>query len=317
MVADERVERSKTIQRRTGKTFHLATRLLPKRTRRATYVLYAFFRIADEVVDGGMPKAPERQRAELERIRAEALGEREATDPVLAAFAELRERYGIDDEDVNAFVDAMATDIAKRRYASYEELEAYMDGSAAAVGRMMTAVMGPEEPEKALPHATALGEAFQLTNFVRDVREDVEERDRIYLPATTLSDHGVTEGQIRRFEMDDRFAAAVRAELARAEGLYRKGVTGIKYLPRDCQFPVLLAAVMYAEHHRLIRRRNYDVLSETPQLGTLRKLTLLAKTRWHWAWSKDPATVFRRASTVSDREPTAAGRKCTEWLPIR
>ena len=298
MVNTRQVEQSKRIQRRTGKTFHLATRLLPQRVRHATYVLYAFFRVADEVVDTTEPAPPDEQRAELDRLRAEALGEREATDEVLAAFCEVREDVGIDDADVEVFIDAMRSDIDTSRYETYEELEAYMDGSAAAVGRMMTAVMGPDERERALPYATALGEAFQMSNFLRDVREDVVERDRIYLPRETLHRHGVTEAAVKNFEFTEDFRAVMRDELARTEELYREGVAGIKYLPEDCQFAVLLAAVLYADHHRAIRRRDYDVLSETPSLSTARKLWLLARTRLMWVRTKDPETVFRRVSVV-------------------
>jgi phytoene synthase len=298
MVNTRQVEQSKRIQQRTGKTFHLATRLLPERVRHPTYVLYAFFRVADEVVDTADPAPPEEQRAELDRLRAEALGETEATDPVLAAFCEVRERNGIDDTDVAVFVDAMLSDIDKSRYETYEELEAYMDGSAAAVGRMMTAVMGTPERERALSHATKLGEAFQMSNFLRDVREDVVERDRVYLPQETLRRHDVSEAEVKNFAFSDRFRAVMEDELARTEALYREGVAGIKYLPDDCQFAVLLAAVLYADHHRAIRRLDYDVLSVTPSLSTSRKLWLLARTRLAWMRTRDPETVFRRVSVV-------------------
>jgi len=300
MVSDDGVARGKAIQRRTGKTFHLATRFLPERVREPTYVLYAFFRVADEVVDDAEGVPPAEQRAELERLRTAALGEEPTDDPVLDAFAGLCESHDIPDSDVNTFVDAMLTDVTKSRYETFAELRAYMDGSAAAVGRMMTAVMDPDEPERALPHATALGEAFQLSNFLRDVREDIVERDRIYLPMETLAEYGVSEADLRDFEITDEFRQAMERELRRTEALYREGVAGIEYLPQDCQFPVLVAAVLYADHHRLIRERDYDVLSTTPQIGTARKLALVVRTRWHWSWNRDPETVFRRVSCVPD-----------------
>ncbi|WP_435068445.1 phytoene/squalene synthase family protein [Haloplanus sp. C73] len=317
MVSDDGVARGKSIQRRTGKTFHLATRLLPERVREPTYVLYAFFRVADEVVDDAEGVPPAEQRAELERLRAAALGEEPTDDPVLAAFADLRETHDIPDADVNTFVDAMLTDVSKDRYETFEELRAYMDGSAAAVGRMMTAVMDPEDPERALPHATALGEAFQLSNFLRDVREDIVERDRIYLPMETLAEYGVSEREIRDFEMSPAFEQAMERELRRTEALYHEGVAGIEALPEDCQFPVLVAAVLYADHHRLIRAREYDVLSATPQIGTARKLALVARTRWHWAWNRDPETVFRRVSAIPDRPEATTDRGRTPGLARR
>jgi len=318
MVGDDQIARSKAIQQRTGKTFHVATRLLPPRIREATYVLYAFFRVADEVVDDPGDRTPDQQREELDRIRAAALGERETDDPVLAAFAELREEYDINADDVDTFIDAMASDVDTDRYETYAELEAYMDGSASAVGRMMTAVMEPEDPEQALPHATALGEAFQLTNFLRDVREDIVERNRIYLPQSTLDRHGVTDQQLMAFEMDANVAAVMEDELDRAEALYKEGVAGIKYLPEDCQLAVLLAAVLYVDHHRLIRNREYDVLSETPQLSTARKLALLARTRWQWVWNKDPETVFRNITNGTGRGGMfTRGAELVDRLPTR
>ena len=294
MVEKTQVARGKRIQRRTGKTFHVATRLLPERIRHPTYVLYGFFRIADEVVDAEDTGPPDEQRAELDRLRRAALGDKETDDPVLEAFAAVREEHGIPDEDVHAFIDAMAADIDTDRYETYEQLESYMDGSAAAVGRMMTAIMelDAEAEAKALPHATKLGEAFQMTNFIRDVREDVVERDRVYLPMETLRRHDVSEEQILDLEFDDDVAAAVREELARTERLYEEGVAGIKYLPEDCQLAVLLAAVLYADHHRLIRSLGYDTVSTTPELSFVRKISLLVRTRWKWQWNRDPETVF-------------------------
>ncbi len=317
MVNEDQVARSKRIQQRTGKTFHFATRLLPERVRHPTYVLYAFFRVADEVVDAAETAPPQEQRDQLEGLRREALGRESTEDPVLAAFSETREERGIPTEDVEVFIDAMLTDITKSRYETFAELKDYMDGSAAAVGRMMTAVMDPEDPETALPHATALGEAFQMTNFLRDVREDIVERDRIYLPRETLREHGVTEDQLLNFEYDEGFAAAIRHELRRTESLYEEGVAGIKYLPQDCQFAVLLAAVLYADHHRLIRKRDYDVLSATPELGTARKVWLLARTWWAWKWNKDPETVFREVSAVPYDDRRHESRDHPEKLPIR
>jgi len=306
MVDSTQISTSKAIQQRTGKTFHLATRLLPERVREATYVLYAFFRVADDVVDTTEDRDPDAQRAELEAIRAAALGDEAETDRldeetqlVLAAFRELAERHGIPDEDVNIFVDAMLTDLEETRYDTHEDLETYMRGSAVAVGNMMVAIMEVEDPESAAPHAAALAEAFQLSNFLRDVREDVEDYDRVYLPGETRREHGVTVEQLREAEVTEGFREAMRTEMARTETKYREGVAGIKYLPEDCQFAVLLSAVLYADHHREIRSRSYDVLSETPSLSTTRKLWLLAKTRALWAFYSDPEYVFYRASCIS------------------
>ncbi|WP_408957344.1 phytoene/squalene synthase family protein [Natrinema sp. 74] len=313
----DHIDASKAIQKRTGKTFYLATRFLPERVRHATHVLYAFFRIADEVVDDADGTSPEEQRARLEALRAQALGERPANGPVLEAFRELRERYGIADEEVDAFVDAMASDIETDRYETDADLKSYMRGSAASVGVMMTAIMEPDAEAAAIPHAVKLGEAFQMTNFLRDVREDVVERDRIYIPQETLQDHGVDPEQIERLEYTESFGAVIASELQRTEDLYREGVAGIRYLPADCQLPVLLAAVLYAEHHSVIRAQRYDVLSSEPALSTTRKLRCLVKTRWHWHWNRDPESVFQRVSAVPTAELGRRGPEHGDGVPIR
>jgi phytoene synthase len=310
MIDDDQIEQSKAIQRRTGRTFHVATRFLPERVRHPTYVLYAFFRVADEVVDDAEEMAPVEQAERLESLREQALGEREPEGPVLEAFHEIKVEHGIPDREIDLFVDAMKSDIDTDRYETYDDLETYMRGSASAVGAMMTEVMDPDQPETALPHAVALGEAFQMTNFIRDVREDVIDLDRIYLPQETLERHGVPPEQVTDLEFSPAFADAVREELRRTERLYQKGVAGIEYLPEDCQFPVLLSAVLYADHHRLIRDCEYNVIDNEPSLSTPRKLWLAARTRWHWQWNRNPEAVFHRVSSISlpDRPPTGPER---------
>jgi phytoene synthase len=318
MVTNESLAESKSIHKRTGKTFYFATRVLPERVRHKTYVLYAFFRIADEVVDNEeRDLTPQEQHDELVRIREAALGRRETDDPVLRAFDEVRRETDITEADVELFIDAMLTDIETSRYETYDELETYMEGSASAVGYMMTAIMDTEDPEVARPHARALGIAFQLSNFLRDVREDVIDRDRIYLPAETLEAYGASHETVEDLGMTDGFRSALIHEMRRAEDLYREGVAGIKYLPEDCQFAVLLAAVLYADHHRLIRERDYDVLSETPSISTTRKAWLVAKTRWHWMWNKDPEAVFERVSTIGEAPGSSPEFEPPETLPTQ
>jgi phytoene synthase len=296
MISSEQLARSKAVQRHTGRTFHVATRLLPERVRYPTYVLYAFFRTADEVVDDEDPAPPDERRRELERIRAAALGERETDDPVLSAVADLRERHAIPREEVDVFIDSMLMDIETSRYRSHDELSTYLRGSSAAVGHMMLEVMDPPRKAVARPHAAALGEAFQLTNFIRDVREDVRDYDRIYLPERTLEAHGSSYVDVESLTPTEGFRAAVRDELRRTERLYHYGVEGIRHLPADCQLPVLAAAVMYADQHRLVRNLDCDVLSTRPTLTMRRRLSLAARTWLRWRFSDDPLATFYRVT---------------------
>jgi phytoene synthase len=290
--------KSERIHRRTGRTFYLATRMFPRRIRHATYVLYAFFRVADDVVDTTEPMPPPAQRERLDHLREAVLGRAETDEPVLRAMRTLIERDDIPEQEVELFVDAMIADIDHEPYETRADLEAYMRGSAVAVANMMLSVMDPADPERASPHAAALARAFQLTNFLRDVREDVRKYDRVYLPGEVRDTFGVTVEQLETGTADAGFRRAMQVELARTEDLYRDGVAGIRHLPVDTQFAVLLAAVLYADYHRTIVAQDYDVLSERPSLSTWRKLSLLARTRFYWALSGDPVAVFDRVASI-------------------
>jgi phytoene synthase len=297
MVTGESLERARAIQRRTGRTFYLATRLLPERVRHATYVLYAFFRLADDVVDDSDPAPASEQRAELGRLRRGALGRDDTDDAVLQATSDLRDRYDVPDREIAEFIGAMVEDIDHPRYQTVEGLSRYLRGSSVAVAYMVLSVMSTEmsedDLERARPHARSLGQALQLTNFLRDVREDVLEYDRIYLPRSVLERNGVSDEAVRELEFSPGFANAVREELERTETRYRHGVEGIRYLPEDCRFAVVLAATLYAEHHRLIRNRGYDVLSDRPTLTIRRRILVLVRTWWHWRHTAgDPSRTF-------------------------
>jgi len=308
MPESDQIDTSKQIHKRTGRTFYVATKLLPERVRTATYVLYAFFRVADEVVDRTDDPDPEAQRRRLESMRAAALGESAETETlpdderaVLDAFRSLADEKGISDQEINVFIDAMIQDIETTRYEAFEDLTEYMRGSSVAVANMMMAAMemSDEDREEAQSHAAALAEAFQLTNFLRDVREDIHDYGRVYIPQETLERYGVSETGLAEASVTDGFVSAMRHELQRTERLYREGVAGIRMLPEDCQFGVLLAAVFYAEHHRLIRARDYDVLTETPELGRLRRGYLLVRTWIHWRRHRDPEATFYAVSAIS------------------
>ncbi len=182
-----------------------------------------------------------------------------------------------------------------------------MRGSAAAVGVMMTAIMEPEMEDAALPHAIKLGEAFQLTNFLRDVREDILDRDRIYLPKRRSRD---TTSARKKLNASSTLRSLERRWHTNSSALRTctERALPVSAICEDCQLPVLLSAVLYAEHHALIRNQEYDVLSAGPSLSTTRKLWCLAKTRWHWHWNRDPEAVFHRVSAIPTVDPDPHGR---------
>lgn len=298
----EKVEKCKKIHKTTGKTFYFATKLFPKDIRKETYVLYAFFRKSDDVVDTLNPS--DNQSEKLESFKNQALGIEEPESSVVEEFSKIREYKNISDENIESFIDSMKMDININDYETYEELETYMDGSAASVGRMMTEIIQPDEIKKALDHATSLGIAFQMTNFIRDVGEDIDLYNRIYLPKITREKYNVTVQDIRNKNLNENFKKLLEEEMQRTEDIYKYGVKGIKYLPEDTQFPIFLSAVFYSDYHRMIRKENYDVLNYKHDISRLRKANLMFRSYWAWKRAESPIRAFKKVSTVYNKNHT-------------
>ncbi|MCF6525523.1 phytoene/squalene synthase family protein [Streptomyces sp. JJ36] len=221
-----------------GKTYFLATRLLTPRQRPAVHALYGFARHADDIVDDlDGPQDPRGRAAALDDLEAtlrRALASGRSDHPVLAALADTVARYRIDPEHFAHFMRSMRMDLRVTRYPTFEDLRAYMHGSAAVIGLQVLPVLDTVVPrEEAAPHAASLGIAFQLTNFLRDVGEDLD-RDRVYLPEDRLAAHGVDRELLRwcrrTGRTDRRVRAAVRDMNAFTRGIYRHAALGIPML---------------------------------------------------------------------------------------
>jgi len=170
----------------------------------------------------------------------------------------------------------MQSDFEVRRYATFENLRAYMRGSAVAVGHMMCAVLGAPMDAETLSAARALGEAMQLTNFLRDVREDAE-RGRIYLPLEDLDRFGVGEAEVLNGKMSKRFDNLMAFEIERARGLYLAADAGMGRLPADTQKPVRLARILYSRILDRIERQGRDVFVARARTTRLEKVVVLAQ----------------------------------------
>ncbi|MCK7622331.1 phytoene/squalene synthase family protein [Streptomyces sp. RS10V-4] len=239
---------------RHGKTYFLATRLLPAERRPAVHALYGFARWADDIVDDlGTPAGREQRRrrlAGLERRLSDGLRTGRSDEPVVHALADTAARYRIDHRHFTDFMAAMRTDLDVTDYATYADLRRYMHGSAAVIGLQMLPVLGTVVPrEQAAPYAAALGVAFQLTNFLRDVGEDLD-RGRVYLPADLLAAHGVDRALLLRSRRtgrpDRRITAALRTAEDLIRGVYREAAPGIALLDPVSRPCIRTALVLYA-----------------------------------------------------------------------
>jgi phytoene synthase len=245
-----------------GRTYYLATLLLPPHKRPAVHALYAFARYADEIVDDQRTGASAGDRTGM------------STDPVGRAVVDTVRRWDIPVPLFEDFLASMRMDLTVTRYPTYADLERYMWGSAAVVGLQMLPVLEVLGPvEEATPYAVALGQAFQLTNFLRDVAEDLR-RGRVYLPEEDLAGHGVTTDALAGGSVDGQFRRLMAFEIDRTRALYRQAEPGIGLLhptSRDC---VRTALRLYEGILDEIAAADYDVFSRRAKVGRARRLAV-------------------------------------------
>ena len=255
------------LHRRHDPTYYFATRRLPAEVRPAVHALYAFVRTADELVDGPERAAsPAAHCAALDRREEElwsAVGGSVTTDPAISALVHAGRRHDLPLEELRAYMDSMRIDCGPVRIASWGELTRYMNGSAAAVGRIMAPLLGA--PGEASDSFASLGMAFQLTNFIRDVREDWA-LDRMYLPDDERARFGVSEDEIGRGEATPGFRALLALEVDRARGLFAEGHQALAAVEPRVRPGMRMARAVYLSVLDRVERLDYDVLRSRASL---------------------------------------------------
>ena len=282
-VLREGYRRCATLTWRYGTTYYWGAALLPRARRKYVHAVYALCRLADDIVDdqqtiargdvgataAALQRFAEDFRTAVDRRRA---GERGGDDPVLAAVADTVVGCGIDPECFDRFFGAMGMDLTTSRYETWDDLCGYMEGSAAVIGEMMLPVLEPTSPAAKEP-ARALGLAFQLTNFLRDVDEDLD-RGRVYVPQEDLRRFGVDLGARR---VTPEWRACLAFEIARNRELYTFADTGIALLPARSARCVGAARVLYSQILTRIEAADYDVFATRARVPTWRKATTAAR----------------------------------------
>jgi phytoene synthase len=246
-------ERCRRIHRRFDPTYYWATRWLPADVRPAVHALYGFVRGADELVDGSRrPRDAASRRAALDAWEAElerGLRAGRSDHAVIAALVDAGRRHRLPLEELRAYMLSMRVDCGRVRIASREQLDRYMDGSAGSVGRIMTPLLGaPRQDAEAF---AAMGRAFQLTNFIRDVREDWV-LDRVYLPDA--------EAELARRGATPRLRELVAAEVARARELFAATAPVVGATRRRVRPGIRLARAVYLRVLDRVEAAGYDVL---------------------------------------------------------
>lgn len=261
-----------------GRTYFLATRLLPAAKRPFVHALYGLARYTDEIVDSLDPTRTAGQRADTlgrwsERF-LDDLASGHSQDPVAAATVDTAVRWSIPAEHFEAFFRSMRMDLTVEHYDTYEDLYEYMYGSAAVVGLQMVPILQPRS-ERAHDHARDLGVAFQLTNFIRDVGEDLL-RGRIYLPLAELAGHGVTAADVRARRVDDNWREALAEQIGRVRMLQARANPGIAMLHPSSQPAIAAASELYCGILDEVAINDYDVFTRRATVPIRRRLAVAA-----------------------------------------
>ena len=263
----------KEVARSRAKNFYYSFVLLSKQQRKAMCAIYAFMRYCDDPSD-----EPGASRASLERWRAEleeALQGRFSGHPVWPAFHHTVRRFGIPHEYFREMIAGVESDLGPRRLETFDELYHYAYQVASVVGLTIIYIFGFDTPS-AIPLAEKCGVAFQLTNILRDIREDAE-RGRIYLPAEDLRRFGVTEEDIERGNRNAEFLELMRFEAARARAYYNESEELLELIhPRSR--PSLWALIsIYSRLLERIERTNYDVFRKRVRLTAMEKSWIIVR----------------------------------------
>jgi 15-cis-phytoene synthase len=270
-------EFARRLHKKHGTSYYFATRLFPREMREATFALYAFFRVPDELVDNST--SPEEAQTALDAWCAaweRAYFQGEAEHPVLRVASYTFHRYRIPYEYATSFLEAMRRDLTDTRYETYAELESYMYGSASVVGLMMSYVIGFKD-KTALCYAEKLGYAMQLTNFLRDIDEDYQLRGRIYMPLDEMAQFGVTPEQIAQQRFDENFRAFMAYQTARAHQLYEEAETGIAMLTPSGQRAVRAASVLYRAILTKLAAQDNNPFAGRARTSTWEKIRLASR----------------------------------------
>ncbi len=261
---DECYEYCRRINRAYGKSFYASSLIIPREKKRGINALYGFFRLGDEIADNPLEDVhPDNSKRDLDLLRQmvlEAYDEGRSNNPILNAFVDTAVKYRIPKRYAMRFLDSMEMDISGRRYSTLDELKQYTYGCASVVGILVTYVLGYKD-ERAFEYAEELGHAMQMTNFLRDIKEDIS-KGRVYLPSSDMERFGVTMEDIEREQIKEPLRALIRHYIDLTRSIYSRVDSGYAFFqPEGVRF-VYAARLLYSRILDRIEALDYDVFME-------------------------------------------------------
>jgi phytoene synthase len=267
-------EECKRLNALHGKTYFLATLLLPKAKRPFVHALYGFARYADEIVDDLASELSIEEKAEALSIWGNGvladLKKGASDDHVGRALIDTVKRFDIPHEHFEAFLHSMTMDLTVQEYETYEDLLEYVYGSAAVIGLEMVPILGPLHND-AFEAAKKLGIAFQLANFIRDVDEDLD-RGRVYLPIKELAQFGVTREMLEERVLTPEIIEALKFQIARVRQLQAEAAPGIAMLEASSRPCIEAASTLYCGIVDEVEKIGYDIFNQRARTSMARRI---------------------------------------------
>jgi phytoene synthase len=271
-------EECKRLNSLHGKTYYLATLLLPAAKRPFVHALYGFARYADEIVDDLASTLTPAQKAEHLRKWSDGilqgLKTGKSDDAIGRALIDTVSRFAIPHQHFVDFLHSMEMDLTITQYQTYDDLYEYIYGSAAVIGLEMVPILGNSNPE-ALDAAKKLGVAFQLANFIRDVGEDLE-RGRVYLPLDELAEYGVSREMLEARILTPEIVSALKFQIERVRQLQREAAPGIELLDKTSRPCIRAASELYCGIVDEVEKIGYDIFTKRAKTSTARRARVAA-----------------------------------------
>lgn len=269
-------QEAKKITKKFAKTFYLASLFLPREKKYASYTIYAICRLSDEAVDNPASLGQNKNLQELELKISQAYSEKQIDDPLLAAFSQTVNKYKIPQEYFNALLQGMHMDLELKRYKDFTSLYEYCYRVAGVIGLIMLRIFRYKD-NSAEEFAIKLGVAMQLTNILRDIKEDLT-RGRIYLPQDEMAKFNISEKQLLEGKIDKNFKNFLIFQIDRCRQFYDDSSQGVKLInSRFDRFVVLCMKEVYAAILKKIEENNYDIFTTRAYVSKTKKVRLVLK----------------------------------------
>ena len=266
-------EECKRLNSLHGKTYYLATLLLPAAKRPFVHALYGFARYADEIVDDLASTLSAQEKAEVLRNWSsevlQGLKTGQSSDLVGRALIDTVQRFDIPHQHFVDFLHSMEMDLTVTEYQTFDDLYEYVYGSAAVIGLQMVPILGGDTVNS-LEAAKNLGVAFQLANFIRDVGEDLD-RGRVYLPLQELAEHGVTRQMLEARKLTPEIISALKFQIARVRQLQKAAEPGIAILDKTSQPCIRAASELYCGIVDEVEKIGYDIFNKRAKTSSARR----------------------------------------------